>query len=133
MTASAAPVIVEPPASESVAPPAPMEAPRPEPPPPVALDSRAQLRGGIDALLARDFPAAVPQLRGALDSPDLDERERQLARLAMAVSANERMVALAIARDLRGDPDADRIVHAFPGLFFRPRPDGPPRRFPRRP
>ena len=133
MTESAAPVVVEAPATESVAPPAPLvEAPRPSPRP-VGSDAPERLQHGIDALLARDFATAVPELELAAASPELGFRDRDLARLGLAVAADKRALALAIARNLRGDPDAERIVHAFPDLFFRPRHEGPGRKFPRRP
>jgi hypothetical protein len=70
------------------------------------------------ALLNREFSKAVQQYQLALDQKDeLEVRERQLARLGIAIALNQRLRAAELAREINarwpGDPDLQRIRSQF--------------------
>ena len=77
------------------------------------------------ALFNREFSKAVEQYQLALDQKDeLEVRERQLARLGIAIALNQRLRAEELAREIAakwpGDPDLQRIRNQF-GAFARRR------------
>ncbi len=70
------------------------------------------------ALLNREFAKAVEQYQLALDHKDeLEVRERQLARLGIAIALNQRMRAMGLAKEINAkwpsDPDLQRIRSQF--------------------
>ncbi len=80
-----------------------------------------QYQIGEAALLNRNFAKAVEQYQLALDRKDeLDPRERELARLGIAIALHHRFQAEEIAREIwrrwPGDPDLQRIRREFSGM-----------------
>ena len=107
-------------------PPERLPPPRPEPPP----DARTHFHFGQAALLNHDFGHASRELRIALDhAGELDDRERRLAELGLAIANGERLRAVELGREMHrlypGDPDLERIRREFikepPPRVFRRR------------
>ena len=93
--------------------------PAEKPAPPVET-ARHHLRHGERALLNRNFPKAIEEYQMALDQKgDLDERERALCHLGIAVAMHNRMAAQRIGWEIElrwpGDPDLERIRATFAG------------------
>jgi hypothetical protein len=70
------------------------------------------------ALFNREFSKAIEQYQLALDQKDeLEVRERQLARLGIAIALHQRLRAEELAREINarwpGDPDLQRIHSQF--------------------
>lgn len=99
---------------------------RTEPPPPIAPppaaapppDARAHFQNGEAALLNHDFEQAKHELRMALDEEaELNDRERRLAQLSIAIANGNRLRARELGREFEGiypgDPDFARIKEAF--------------------
>ncbi|MEO8032975.1 MAG: protein kinase [Acidobacteriota bacterium] len=98
----------------------------------------AHLQLGEMELLNRNMGRSAAEFQAALDEPSrLDERERLLARVGLGVASGSREAARAAARELNAihprDPELERIVSTFPGLFFGPGQGGRLGRRPRRP
>ena len=79
-----------------------------------ALSAREHFQTGETALLNRNFPKAIEQYQLALDQKEqLDQRERELAHLGVAIAMHQRLRAEEIARRIErqwpGDPDLQRI------------------------
>jgi tetratricopeptide (TPR) repeat protein len=96
--------------------------------------ARAHFRMGEIAMLNRNFEPALGQYQQALDDIDrLDEREKLLTRLGMAISMHNRDLSQRIAAQINtrypNDPDLRRIVPAFPGMFLGGQQNERPRRF----
>jgi len=96
--------------------------PPPEPPPaegaPPPPDARTHFRFGQEALLNHDFGHASRELHIALDhGSELDDRERRLAELGIAIANGERLRAAELGREIHrlypGDPDLERIRREF--------------------
>ncbi len=95
--------------------------------------SRAHFRLGQIAMMNRNFDYALKEYQRALDNGDrLNDRERMLTELGMAVSRRDRQESLRISREIDerwpDDPDLLRIEPAFPGMFLDSS-DRPRRRF----
>ncbi len=90
------------------------------------LDShyaKAHFRMGEIALLNRNLEPARTELELAQeDANRLDDRERALTKLGIAISLRSRDEAQRAAREIKyrwpDDPDLERIVRAFPGMFL---------------
>jgi len=85
------------------------------------VPAHEQYQVGEAALLNRNFAKAVEQYQLALDRKDeLDPRERELARLGIAIALHHRFQAEEIAREIwrrwPGDPDLQRIRREFGGM-----------------
>ncbi len=85
--------------------------------------ARAHFRMGEIALLNRNLEPARTELELALgDANRLDERERALTRLGLALASRTREEAQRYARSINDrwpdDPDLQRMVQTFPGMFF---------------
>jgi hypothetical protein len=85
--------------------------------------AKAHFRMGEIALLNRNLEPARTELELAQeDASRLDDRERALTKLGIAVSLHSREEAQREAQEIKdrwpGDPDLDRIVRAFPGIFL---------------
>jgi hypothetical protein len=99
-------------------------APEPEQKPapaPVEPTAHEQYQIGEAALLNRNFAKAVEQYELALDRKDeLDPRERELARLGIAIALHNKLRAQEIAREIwrrwPGDPDLQHIRREFGGM-----------------
>jgi len=93
----------------------PPEARLPEPPPP---DPKMHFRLGENATLDHDFERAQHELRLALDQASgLDDRERRLAEMCLALSVGDRFRAGELGREFHriygNDPDFERIKREF--------------------
>src|SRR5262249_23260347 len=82
--------------------------------------AREHFRTGETALLNHNFPRAVEQYQLALDQKEqLQQRERELAHLGIAIAMHQRIRAEQIARQIErqfpGDPDLERIRSEFAG------------------
>jgi hypothetical protein len=88
---------------------------------PAALDL---LRDGEKALVQRDFAMATKNLEAALHG-GLKPHQEALARLGLAIAANEHERAREIARMMNtrwpADPALHRVVREFPEVFNRRR------------
>ncbi len=88
-------------------------------PPVTAVESaHDHVQHGHRALLNRNLAKAIEEYQLALDQQDsLDERERALSRLGIAVAMHNRMQWERIAREIErrwpGDPDLERIRGTF--------------------
>ena len=109
-------VVVTPPVIEEKPQPPPerLPPPRPEPPP----DAHTHFQFGEEALLNHDFGHAARELQIALDhAGELDDRERRLAELGLAIANGERLRAAELGREIHrlypGDPDLERIRREF--------------------
>jgi serine/threonine-protein kinase len=85
--------------------------------------ARAHFRMGEIALLNRNLEPARTELELAQeDASRLDDRERALTKLGIAVSLRSREEAQRDAQEIKdrwpNDPDLERIVRAFPGMFL---------------
>jgi serine/threonine protein kinase len=85
--------------------------------------ARAHFRLGQIAMMNRNFDYAAKEYGRALDDTDhLNDRERMLTELGIAVSRHDRQESLRISREIDGrwpdDPDLQRIEPAFPGMFL---------------
>jgi predicted Ser/Thr protein kinase len=108
--------------------------PPPEPPPPSPAaagegarragegpppsDAHTHFRFGQEALINHDFGHASRELQIALDhGSELDDRERRLAELGLAIANGERLRAAELGREIHrlypGDPDLERIRREF--------------------
>lgn len=84
--------------------------------------AKANFRMGQIALLNRNMGFAATELEKALaDRQRLDDRERQLCRIGLAIAAGQRQEVPGLARSFReqypGDPDLSRMANEFPGFF----------------
>jgi len=84
------------------------------------LSAREYFQAGETALLNRNFPKAIEQYQLALDQKEqLDQRERELAHLGIAIAMHLRLRAEEIARRIErqwpGDPDLQRIRNELGG------------------
>jgi len=133
-----------PPVIEEKPQPRPLEPPPPSPaaagegarragegPPP---DARTHFHFGEEALFNHDFDQATRELRLAL-AGGLDDRERRLAELCLAIASHEPVRAAEIGHEIRliypQDPDLERIRREFandppPRPLFRRRPGARP-------
>jgi serine/threonine protein kinase len=85
--------------------------------------ARAHFRMGEIALLNRNLELSRTELELAQeDAGRLDDRERALTKLAIAVSLRSREEAQRDAQEIKNrwpdDPDLERIVRSFPGIFL---------------
>jgi Tfp pilus assembly protein PilF len=85
--------------------------------------ARAHFRMGEIALLNHKLEPARTELELAQeDANRLDDRERALTKLGIAVSLRSREESQRYAQEIKdhwpGDPDLERIVRAFPGMFL---------------
>lgn len=103
--------------------------------------AKAHFRLAQIALLNRNMGFAQGEYELALaDASRLGPREEKLTRIGLAIATNDRETARTTARGMRADfpndPDLERIVRTFPGMFGGGvgggRGDGQ-RRFPGRP
>ncbi len=97
----------------------PARAPAPTP------TAREHFQTGETALLNRNFPKAIEQYQLALDQKEqLEQRERELAHLGIAIAMHQRVraeeIARRISRQWPDDPDLQRIRSEF-GERRRPR------------
>jgi serine/threonine protein kinase len=97
----------------------------------------AHLRLGEMELLNRNAGGAGADMQAALDdSGRLEPRQRMFANIGLALANGKLLAARAGASELNEiyphDPDLERLVAAYPGVFFERRGDHS-RRFPRRP
>ena len=96
--------------------------------------AKAHFRMGEIALLNRNMVPAIEELNLALSDFDrLDERERQLARIGLALAERNRFEIQRLAGDIwqqwPGDPDLTRMRATYPGMFLElPRERGRRRR-----
>ena len=93
--------------------------------------ARAHFRLGQIAMMNRNFDYAISEYERALDDSNrLNDRERALTELGIAVSHHNRQDSLRIAQEIDDrwpdDPDLLRIEPAFPGMFLNA--DDRPRR-----
>jgi serine/threonine protein kinase len=102
--------------------------------------AKAHFRLGEIALLNRNLGYAQQEYRLAIaDWSRMSPLEDKLTRLGLAISTGDRDTAHRFAREIRGshpgDPDLERIVKTFPGMFGMGggRPGQGQRRFPGRP
>jgi hypothetical protein len=84
--------------------------------------AKAHFRMGEIALFNRKLDPATEELNLALvDADRLDEREQQVARLALALAARNRFEVGRLAGEIwqrwPGDPDVTRMHATFPGMF----------------
>ena len=89
---------------------------------------------GHRALLNHNFPKAIEEYQMALDRyGDLEERERALSHLGIAIAMHNRLQAERLGREIArrwpGDPDFERIRAAFGGMSGPM--ERPARRWPR--
>ena len=101
--------------------PQPVVAQAAPPPAPVPETPKAtkHFENGETALLNHDMPRAAEQFDLALDhKEDLDEHQRAIAHLGLAIAMNRRFQVQQIGREIElrwpGDPDLERIRAAFP-------------------
>jgi len=84
--------------------------------------AKAHFRIGEIALISHNFNSAIDELNLALtDSDHLDERERELSRIALAVAERNRFETKRMSERFRErwpeDPDLARMAETFPGMF----------------
>jgi len=122
--AAGAPPAAEQPRAAAPTPVAPEPQPEPTPAPapaPAQISAHDQYQIGEAALLNRNFARAVEQYQLALDrKEELDPRERELARLGIAIGLHNKQRAQELAREIwrrwPGDPDLQRIRREFGGM-----------------
>ena len=90
----------------------------PAAPPRSQFSARQHFQTAEAALLARNLPKAVEQFQLALDQKEqLEQRERELAHLGIAIAMHQRFRAEQIGRQIErqwpGDPDLERIRSEF--------------------
>jgi hypothetical protein len=110
----------EPTPTETTAPaPATEEEPKQAPPPPAeANEAKEHFHIGQNALLDHELGRARHELKVALNQADkLDDRERRLAEIGLAISTGDRRGAADLGREFQStypnDPDFERIKGEF--------------------